>query len=270
MGQGSLAGEPMKHQQEFIDVRGTKVELLRGGSGAPLLYLHGAGGEVAWLPFFDALAKDFTVYIPAHPGFSHSGSYDKIDSIHDLVFHYIDLMEILKLDQPFVAGFSLGGWLAAEIAVHHPTRLRKMALIDAVGIKVESAPIADIFAPAPPQARELFFYDPESELAKTMVPDIPSPEMLEAFLRAREGTARVGWNPYLFDPRLRERLYRVIAPTLLIWGDSDRVVSLEHAKAYKEGIPHSKLSVLDKCGHCPPFEKPSETAALIASFFKAQ
>ncbi|HTY56501.1 MAG TPA: alpha/beta fold hydrolase, partial [Candidatus Binataceae bacterium] len=114
----------MKHQEELIDVRGTKIQLLRGGSGNPLLYLHGAGGEVAWLPIFDALAKDFTVYIPAHPGFARSGRYDKIDNIHDLVFHYIDLLDLLKIDQPFIVGFSLGGWLAAELAVHHPQRPR--------------------------------------------------------------------------------------------------------------------------------------------------
>lgn len=258
----------MKHQEEFIDVRGTKIELLRGGSGRPLLYLHGAGGEVAWLPFFDTLAKDFTVYVPAHPGFSRSGSYDKIDTIHDLVFHYIDLMDTLRIEQPFVAGFSLGGWLAAELAVHQPHRLRKLVLIDAVGLKLEGAPIADIFAPTPPQARELFFYDSKSDLALTMVPDVPSPEMLEMVLRAREGTARVGWNPYLFDPRLRERLYRVTVPTLVIWGDSDRVVSIQHANAYKQGITNSRLAVIEKCGHCPSFEKPAETANLIASFLK--
>ena len=259
----------MKYQEEFIDVRGTKIELLRGGSGSPLLYLHGAGGEVAWLPFFDVLAKEFTVYVPAHPGFSRSGSYDKIDTIHDLVFHYIDVMDALRIEQPFVVGFSLGGWLAAELAVHHPHRMRKLVLIDAVGLKVDEAPIADIFAPAPPEARRLFFYDPESETAKTWVPDVPSADTLERMLRAREGTARVGWNPYLYDPRLRERLYRVTVPTLLIWGDTDRVVSMRHADAYKQGITQSRVAVIDKCGHCPPLEKPAETAQLIASVLKS-
>ncbi|HTY54663.1 MAG TPA: alpha/beta hydrolase, partial [Candidatus Binataceae bacterium] len=144
----------------------------------------------------------------------------------------------------------------------------KLVLIDAVGLKVEGAPIADIFAPAPPEARRLFFYDPESELAMTMVPDVPSPELLEMVLRAREGTARVGWNPYLADPRLRERLYRISVPTLLIWGDTDRVVPIQHANAYKQGITQSRLAMINNCGHCPPFEKPEETASLIASFLK--
>ena len=259
----------MKYQEDFVDVRGTRIQLLRGGSGSPLLYLHGAGGEVAWLPFFDSLAKDFTVYIPAHPGFGRSDGYDKIDTIHDLVFHYVDLMDTLGIEQPFVVGFSLGGWLAAELGVHHPNRIRKLVLIDAVGLKVEDAPTADIFAPSPAEARQLFFHDFESELAKTFVPDVPSPEMLEMVLRAREATARVGWNPYLYDPRLRERLYRITVPTLLIWGDTDRVVSLRHADAYKQGITHSRLSEIEKCGHCPPLEEPAETAQLIASFLKS-
>ena len=100
------------------------------------------------------------------------------------------------------------------------------------------------------------------------VPDVLSPEVLENTLKAREATARVGWNPYLCNPKLRERLYRITVPTLIIWGESDRLVPPAHGKAYQEGIAGSKLVILEKCGHAPPFEKPQETAKLLAEFFR--
>lgn len=258
----------MAYQEEMLEMRGTKIQLLKGGRGDPLLYLHSAGGEVMWLPFFAALSQHFTVYFPAHPGFSQSEGLEKIDTMEDLVFHYTDLMDQLGLEKPGVVGLSLGGWLAAELATRYSQRIRKLILIDAVGLRVEGEPVADIFAATPEETRRLVFYDPESELARTFVPDVPPPEVLETVLKAREATARVGWNPYLHNPKLRERLYRIIVPTLVIWGDSDRLVPVGHGRAYQQGIAGSRLVLLEKCGHAPPLEKPEETARLIVDFFK--
>jgi len=258
----------MPFQETFLDVRGTKTQLLTGGSGDPLLYLHSAGGEVVWLPFFDLLSQHYTVYVPAHPGFSKSEGLDKIDTIEDLVFHYTDLMDHLGLTQPYVAGLSFGGWLAAELATRYAKRIRKLALINAVGLRVPGSPIAEIFATTPAETRNLVFHDPHSELAKMFVPDVPSPEVLENILKAREATARVGWNPYLCNPKLRDRLYRITVPTLVIWGESDRLVPLAHAKAYQAGIAGAKLVILEQCGQAPPFEKPEETGKLLTEFFR--
>jgi pimeloyl-ACP methyl ester carboxylesterase len=258
----------MPFQEMFLDIRDTKIQMLKGGSGEPLLYLHSAGGEVVWLPFFELLSQHYTVYLPAHPGFSQSEGLDKIDSMEDLVFHYTDLMDYLGLVQPYVAGLSLGGWLAAELATRYANRIRKLALLNAVGLRVPGAPIAEIFAVTPEETRNLVFHDPQSDLAKMFVPDVPSPEVLENTLKAREATARVGWNPYLCNPKLRGRLYRITVPTLVIWGESDRLVPLAHGQAYHEGIAGSKLVILEKCGHAPPFEKPQEAAKLLSDFFR--
>ena len=259
----------MTFQEKLLTVRGTKIQMLTGGSGEPLLYLHSAGGEMVWLPFFELLSQHFTVYLPAHPGFSQSEGLDKIDTIEDLVFHYTDVMDHLGLTQPYMAGLSLGGWLAAELATRYSHRIRKLALINAVGLRVPGSPIADIFAATPEETRHLVFHDPQSELAKMFVPDVPSPEVLENTLKAREATARVGWNPLLCNPKLRERLYRITVPTLIIWGESDRLVPVAHGQAYHEGIAGSQLVILEKCGHAPPFEKPEETAKLLCEFFQA-
>ena len=258
----------MPFQEEFFNLRGTKIQLLKGGSGDPLLYLHSAGGEVVWLPFFELLSQHFTVYLPAHPGFSQSEGLEKIDTMEDLVFHYTDLMDYLGLTRPYVAGLSLGGWLAAELATRYANRIRKLALINAVGLRVPGVPIADIFAATPEETRNLVFHDPQSDLAKMFVPDVPSPEVLENTLKAREATARVGWNPYLCNPKLRDRLYRITVPTLIIWGESDRLVPSAHGRAYHERIAGSQLVILEKCGHAPPFEKPEETAKVLVEFFR--
>jgi pimeloyl-ACP methyl ester carboxylesterase len=259
----------MAHQEEFIDVRGTKIKMLRGGCGAPLLFFHGADGAAAWLPFFDLLAKDFTVLVPIHPGFAGSDGYDEIDTIHDLVFHYLEVIDQLKLERPFMVGASLGGWLAAELAVHHGERVGKLVLIDAFGLKVEGKLIADIFAPSPPELRRLVFHDPESELAMTTIPDVPTPQQLDGILRARQTAARIGWNPFMYDPKLRGRLYRIGVPTLIVWGDDDRVVPLEHAKAYQAGIAKARLVMMEKSGHAPVLENPVRTARVISEFLKS-
>lgn len=250
---------------ETIGVRGSQIELLRAGGGPPLLYLHSAGGNV-WIPFLETLAKDFTVIAPSHPGFGPSQGLERIDSIHDLVFHTIDLMDGLGLDKPVVVGLSLGGWLAAEIAVHHPERVAKLGLISAVGLWVEGAPIADLFLASPPEARRLLFHEPESALALTVIPDDPSPEVLTEVLKSREASARIGWNPYFCDPKLAERLYRVKAPTLVVWGDDDRLVPPAHGAAYARGIRDAKLVTIERCGHAPPLERARETAAAILAF----
>jgi pimeloyl-ACP methyl ester carboxylesterase len=168
----------MPFQEESLNVRGTKIQMLKGGKGDPLLYLHSAGGEVAWLPFLELLSQHYTVYLPAHPGFSQSEGLDKIDSMEDLVFHYTDLMDHLGLTRPYVAGLSLDGWLAVELASRYAHRIRKLTLLNAVGLRVPGSPIAEIFAVTPAETRNLVLHDPQSDLAKMFVPDIPSPEVL--------------------------------------------------------------------------------------------
>lgn len=258
----------MAFREEFLDIRGKNIQMLSGGAGDPLLYLHSAGGEVVWLPFFEQLAQHYTVYVPGHPGFSRSEGLDQIDTIEDLVFHYTDLMDQIGLDQPYVAGLSLGGWLAAELATRYSNRLRKLALINPAGLRVPGSPMADIFAADPQETRRLVFHAPESELARTFIPDDPPQEVLENALRAREATARVGWNPYLCNPKLRRRLYRVTVPTLIVWGESDQLIPLVHGHAYHEGIEGSQFIMLPDCGHAPPFEKPEETVTHLTAFFQ--
>jgi pimeloyl-ACP methyl ester carboxylesterase len=123
----------MTGHEELVKVHGARIRVLRAGSGEPLVYLHSFLGENSWLPFFDILSRNFTLYVPAHPGFAGSEGLERIDTFHDVVFHYADLLDEMGLEKPHIVGLCLGGWLAAEVAVHYAHRVGKLVLIDAMG-----------------------------------------------------------------------------------------------------------------------------------------
>ena len=259
----------MTPHEELVGVRGSQVRVLRAGSGEPLVYLHSLLGEVRWLPFLDILSRDFTVYVPEHPGFGSSDGLERIDTVQDLAFHYADLLDEIGLEQPHVAGLSLGGWIAAELAVHYAHRVRKLVLIDAMGLNVAGHFIPDIFAANPGETRALLFVNPDTGLAHSFVSDTPSPALLDLMLTSRQAAARVAWNPYLHDPKLEDRLYRVKAKTLILWGEADRLIPLEHGRLYERKIKGAKLSIVKGCGHLPPLENAEDTARQMADFLKS-
>ncbi|MFQ5520836.1 MAG: alpha/beta fold hydrolase [Candidatus Methylomirabilia bacterium] len=260
---------------EMIRVRGTPIQLMRGGVGPPLLYLHSAMSEVVWLPFHDLLARQFEVYAPAHPGFGVSEGLDRIQDMEDLVFHYLDFFDHWGWERVSLVGLSLGGWLAAELATRNPDRIDRLVLVDAAGLHLPGTPMVEIFVDNTvwPDARErlrrVCFYDPDSPIARAFIPDgeVSSDRLLLMF-KAREAAARVGWDPYFYNPRLRERLHRVKAPTLILWGDSDRLIPLTHAEAYRAGIVGSQLQVFERCGHMLPLEQPEAFATAATDFLR--
>ena len=268
-----------QHTTEMLRLNGVAVEMLRGGAGPPLLYLHSAGAELAWLPFHELLARDFTLLAPAHPGFGASEGLERIDTIEDLVFHYLDLLDALGLDRVDVVGTCLGGWIATELAVRHPHRIGRLALIGAVGLHVPGAPIADLFMLSQradfgkhTDLRSLLFREPEAPVALEMFPDRYA-TLPEEVLRYQCLTfaARIGWNPpYFYDRKLRPRLRRITVPTLILWGRQDRFVPLAHADALHEGIKGSRLVVLDGAGHCVWLEQPEACAKLVTEFLGAK
>jgi pimeloyl-ACP methyl ester carboxylesterase len=253
---------------EFVDVRGKNIQVLKGGEGETLLYLHSAGGETFPLPFHEALAQHFSLIAPAHPGFDQSTGIDKINDIEDLTFYYLEFLDKMNLDKVNVVGTSLGGWLAMELAVRWPERFKKIALVDAVGIWLNDSPMAEMFGLEPAELRELCFYDPKSDVAQALIQDEPPEEMLFLILKGLETTARLAWNPYLHNPKLHNRLYRINVPTLIIWGEHDKLVPLAYGQALNKAISGSKLEVIKECGHMPIFEKTSEFVELVVNFMK--
>lgn len=258
----------MTHAEEFREIAGVRIQLLRGGVGPPLLYLHGALAGGMWLPFHDRLAHHFTVYVPAHPGFGKSEDPAWLEGIQDLAFYYLDFLDELGLDHVHVVGLSLGGWIAAELAVMCPHRLGRLVLVDAAGIRVPGITPPDLFAMAPEEVVGLLYKRPEA--AAALFPSDPTPEQLETQLRQRMTVARLAWNPYFENPKLLARLRRIRVPTLILWGEEDRLFPLEHAKAFQAAIPNASLLVLRDCGHVPPLDDPEAFVTAVTRFLSGE
>ena len=252
-------------RERALAVRGHRVQIFEGGAGRPLLYLHGAG-TFGWMPVHDLLARRRRVLLPVHPGFGASEGLEAIETMEDLVFRTLDVLDALALERPDVVGLSLGGWLAAELAVRHPGRVNRLVLVDAPGVRVPGVPMGDVFMLPPPKARALLFHDPASAVATALLPDAPPPERMEAVLRGREAAARLLWNPAHQYRKLTERLWRIQAPTLVVWGADDRLIPLAYGEAWARGIGGARLVTLDRCGHLPPLEQPERFAETALGF----
>ncbi|MGB6537940.1 MAG: alpha/beta hydrolase [Xanthobacteraceae bacterium] len=256
-----------KYSASVVTVRGCRIRLMRGGAGDPLLYLHGASGA-SWLPFLDKLSQKFDVIAPEHPGFGESDTPDWLDDIHDLAYFYLDLLAALELERVHLVGNSLGGWIAAEIAVRSTQRLASLTLCDAAGLHVPDAAQFDAFLISEEQRLTSFFYD-ESK-AKEMLARVLHPSLEDTVLKNRATVVRLCWQPRNHDPHLHKWLHRIEVPTLLIWGDTDRLFPKEHGLAYRRAIPGAKLVVIPKCGHVPQIERPDAFIAALEGFIDAQ
>jgi pimeloyl-ACP methyl ester carboxylesterase len=255
-------------QPETVDIAGKPTVLMHAGEGAPFVYLHSSLGEsFMWLPFYQAWAKKFRVLVPTHPGFGKSGGFDQIDTVEDMAFHYVEMFDALGLEEVVLGGVSLGGWIAAEFAVRWPERVKRLWIADAPGLWVEGQPLGDLFRLMQDRdkLRELLFHDPHSYIARMVIQDNPDEEKMLAGYQAMTALARLAWErPY--DPKLPARLHRVQCPTLLVWGEDDRLVPPAYGEAYKKYLPQAEMKVIPNCGHMPMFEREAEFVEMIAKF----
>ena len=250
---------PADFSEEFVEVGGSKVQLLKGGSGDPLLILHGAGGSGGWLRYLQTLSDHYTVYLPSHPGFDASERPEWMETIHDMACFYNWFVEDQGLQGCRAIGFSMGGWLASEMVAAAGPVFSKLMLVGSVGIKPVEGEIADIFIITPAQVIDLLFHDPSQAPEYDQVfGQAPTPEQLNILERNREMSVRVGWKPYMHDPSLAPLLARVNIPTRIVWGKNDKLAPLECGQMFQQAIPGSELVVLDNCGHVPQIEKPEE------------
>ena len=252
----------MPHIEEKLTVNGTTIRLLRGGQkGAPpLVFLHGAGGHTGWMSFLDALAEEYQVFAPEHPGFGQSDDPPWLDEVGDLAYFYLDVLAALGLNGVHLIGTSLGGWIAAELAVRNDTRLKTLTLVGAVGIPAGGEPIDDIFRISVEENLRRFYADPDR--AARRLGDMAK---LDAMLYAknRSTVTRLAYRPRFFNPGLAKWLHRITVPTLLIYGDKDGLVPPRFGEAYRAAIPGSQLLVMRDAGHAP-FDEQKD--AFLAAF----
>ncbi len=257
----------MAPAEELLRVGDTKIQLFRGGKGRPLVILHGAGGG-GWLRFHDLMARRFTVYAPVHPGFGGSEDPEWLEGVDDLVLFYLDFLDTLGLRRVHLLGTSLGGWIAAEFAVNHQDRLSSLTLVDAAGIHVDGAEMADLFMMDPKTRAKTLFHNPEV-LSQVLATE-PTPEMLQVELRQRVTVAKLAWDPYFHNPKLPRRLGRIRVPTLILWGRHDRLIPSAIGQAYQQAIPGSELKFIEDAGHSPLREAPEVCVEVITAFLRAQ
>jgi pimeloyl-ACP methyl ester carboxylesterase len=256
------------------------VQLFRGGDGPPLVYLHSAGGETS-LEVLEDLATSFDVIVPALPGWGESEGIDEIDGPEDVVFHLLDVWDALGLAStrpaPLVVGTSLGGWMALELATRYPDRVSGLVLVNPVGLHLDDAPIAEMFGRSPAELAQMLFSDQSHPVAQVMhameaftgdigkQTEIPV-ELVLPMWKAMGATARIGWDPYLHNPKLRRRLPRVTVPVLVVAGADDGLVPREHADVYAAELPQARLEIVEGAAHWLPLERPVELAGLVRAF----
>ncbi|MBI3076245.1 MAG: alpha/beta fold hydrolase [Deltaproteobacteria bacterium] len=260
-----MAVSGVGYVEECLRVGETRIQLFRGGRGDPVVVLHGAGGG-SWLPTSARLAEAFTVYAPVHPGFGASDDPPWLQGVDDLVLFYLDFLDTLGLERVHLIGTSLGGWIAAEFAVSHQHRLRSLVLVDAAGIHVPGAEMADLFVMDPTTRARTLFHNPavlEQALAAQ-----PTPEMLQVELRQRVTVAKLAWNPYFHNPKLPRRLGRIRVPTLILWGRHDHLIPSAVGQAYEQAIPGARLVFIEEAGHSPLREAPEACAKAIIPFLR--
>jgi pimeloyl-ACP methyl ester carboxylesterase len=263
--------------EERLDTAVGKVQVWRGGTGAPIVYLHSAMGEGPGLPFLEELARSNDVIAPVFPGFAESEGIGEVDDMEDAVFHTLDLFDQLGLASVAMVGLSLGGWMAAEVATRYPERVTRLVLVNPAGLYLPDAPVTDIFGKPPAELAAVLFADQSHPIAQMMhalaeryddpssMADIPL-ELLVPMMKSMAATAKLGWDPYLHNPKLPRRLHRITAPTLIVHGTGDKLIARAHAEAYAAAIPNARTADVDGGGHMLPLEKPAELLQLVKAF----
>jgi len=238
------------------------------GEGAPILLLHGGAGPVSVNGFADRLAgeRPARVHTPSHPGFDGTERPEHLTSIRQLAGVYADLLDHLDLSDVTVIGNSIGGWIAAELALLHSTRVGRLVIIDAVGIDVPEHPIVDFFSLTLPEIADYSYADPDRYRIN---PDELSPEARQAMAGNRAALAVYGGTPSMVDPTLRDRLSGIDRPTLVVWGDADRIAHPAIGTAYAEAIPEAQLVVMERTGHLPQIESPDRLLSVLNVFLAA-
>lgn len=233
--------------------------------GHPILLLHGGGGPQTVTGFAARLADErgSRVIVPVHPGFGGTVRPDALTTIGDLARVYAAMLEALDLAGVTVIGNSIGGWIASELLLTHSPRIGRLVLVDAVGIEVPGHPVADFFALTFPELAQRSYHRPEDF---TIDPSTMTPEQLAVMGGNRASLAVYAGENSMADPTLRARLHEIATPTLVVWGEADRIVDPVYGRALADAIPGAGFLLLAETGHLPQLETPAALLVAIQDF----
>lgn len=247
----------------------TDVEI--AGSGPALVYVHGPWGLNPDRSFVDRLAETHTVYAPRHPG-TTPGDPEGVHALegwHDLIVYYGEVFDQLELGQPFtLIGHSFGGLVAAELAAAAPQAAQRLVLIDPVGLWRDDMPVRNWMVLSDTERRPALFADPGGEAAQRFfaVPGEASErvDVLAQFVWAQACTGKFVWP--VPDRGLKRRIHRITAPTLIVWGESDRIANPAYADEFAKRIAGARVERIGNAGHLPHLEQPQAVAKAVGAF----
>jgi pimeloyl-ACP methyl ester carboxylesterase len=251
--------------------KGTRCRVLEGGSGAPVVFFHGAGGHLHDNSFLDEIAKAYHVFAPEWPGYGESTGEELLEDMLDFALHGWDLVDALGLGTPHLVGHSMGGMIAAEMACLARRDLAKLVLVSPAGLWMDEHPIPDIFALLPYQIAEALFHDPQQGQAwLTGGADLSDMEALKDFYIGTQRRLAMAGKILFPIPnrRLSKRLYRLTAESLVLWGASDRLIVPAYAERWKTLIPHARVEVIEGAGHMLPYEQPERFVRAVTAFLQ--
>ncbi|MET0968908.1 MAG: alpha/beta hydrolase [Tardiphaga sp.] len=246
-------------ERQEIAINGITTVVYSAGTGAPLVYLHGSGTFTGF-GFARQWMKTHRVIIPYHPGYGESADDGRIDSINDYVLHYLDLFDALGFDRLSLVGSSLGGWIAAEIAVVQPQRIARLVLVSPGGLVSKEAPSTDLFSVPPKELPGYLVADPA--ILTPFMPDGHDIDFLTLRYRETTSSARLTWERP-GNAKLAQWLHRISADTLLLWGEGDRVKPLAQADVWLRLLPNARLEVMKGVGHLPLDEQPAAADIIL-------
>ena len=239
------------------------------GQGPALVYLHPSAG-LTWDGFLDRLAENYTVYAPEFPGTSPTDPYaiHKVDDLWQLVLLYEEAIRTLDIGTPVLVGQSFGGMLAAELAATFPDRFSRVVLLDPIGLWRDDAPVANWITTPTADLPALLFADPTGPAATAM---LTPPEDPEEAIAVGAGmvwsvgcTGKFVWP--LPDKGLRNRLHRITAPVLIVWGEKDALISPVYADDFVAGIADARAVIIPDAGHIPQVEATEATYNAVEDF----
>ncbi|BCY09157.1 alpha/beta fold hydrolase [Actinoplanes sp. L3-i22] len=255
------------HALTVAGIGAVELTVTERGQGHPVLLLHGGGGPLTVNPWADRLAEaePARVLTPVHPGFNGTARPAALDTIGGLAATYVALLDALDLENVTVVGNSIGGWITAEMALLHSPRVSGYVLVDAVGIEVPGHPVPDFFALTPAELAARSYHDPQTYGV--------DPAKLPPQVRAAMAGNRVTLGAYagraMTDPTLAGRLSGVSTPTLVVWGEADRIGDLDFGRAFAGAIPGAEFTVLPGAGHLPQIETPDALIKTVWAFADA-
>jgi pimeloyl-ACP methyl ester carboxylesterase len=248
-------------KKETLKINGVDTTIYTGGTGEPLLFLHGAG-TFHGFEFAKQWATKFRVIHPYHPGFGESGDDPQMDTFHDYVMHYVELLDKLGIEKVHLVGFSLGGFIASQFASQHGHRIKTLTLVAPAGMRSKEHPIQDVLSL--PGDKLVGMLASNFEVLKPWLPTGPDPEFMVARYRETTTVARLLWEKP-WDPKFMRYLHRINVPTLIVWGDEDKLVPCQHAELWKKTLANATVQIFKGAGHLVLDEKP-EAAAAVAAF----